>query len=144
MIKYEVDEVIKNIKESIKVWVEMFVYKRVNIFYKVVDLLLENIDEIVNILVFEIVKDIKFVRVEVERIVDFLRYIVDVGKNMEGEVISGDNFFGGIRNKMFYVLRVLLGIVLVIFFFNYFVNLLMLKIVLVFIGGNVVVLKFVI
>ncbi len=70
----------------------MPVYKRANIFHKAADLLLENIDEIANILVLEIAKDIKSARAEVERTADFLRYTADVGKNMEGEAISGDNF----------------------------------------------------
>ncbi len=49
----------------------MPVYKRANIFHKVADLLLENIDEIANILVLEIAKDIKSARAEVERTADF-------------------------------------------------------------------------
>ncbi len=58
----------------------MPVYKRANIFHKAADLLLENIDEIANILVLEIAKDIKSARAEVERTADFLRYTADVGK----------------------------------------------------------------
>lgn len=141
MTKHEVDEVIKNTKESIKVWAEMPVYKRANIFHKAADLLLENIDEIANVLVLEIAKDIKSARAEVERTADFLRYTADVGKNMEGEAISGDNFPGGTRNKMSYVSRVPLGTVLAISPFNYPVNLSMSKIAPALIGGNAVVLK---
>lgn len=141
MTKHEVDEAIKNTKESIKVWADMPVYKRANIFHKASDLLLENIDEIANILVLEIAKDIKSARAEVERTADFLRYTADVGKNMEGEAISGDNFPGGTRNKMSYVSRVPLGTVLAISPFNYPVNLSMSKIAPALIGGNAVVLK---
>ncbi|WP_343099051.1 aldehyde dehydrogenase family protein [Clostridioides difficile] len=67
----------------------MPVYKRDKIIHKAADLLLENIDEIDNILVLEIAKDIKSARAEVERTADYLRYKADVGKNRVGEWISG-------------------------------------------------------
>lgn len=112
--------------------------------YKVVDILLNNIDELLEFMMMEIVKDRKSCRLEVFRIVDFIRFIVDIVKNLFGESILGDSFLGFKNNKILIVKRELLGVVFVIFFFNYLINLLVFKIVLGLMVGNLVVLKFVI
>lgn len=141
MTREEVDQAIAGTKSSLHDWAEMPIYERARIFYEAADLIEIHRDEIANILVVEVAKDIISARSEVERTADFLRFTADVGKGMAGEAISGDNFPGGSRNKMSYVSRVPLGTVLAISPFNYPINLAMSKIAPALIGGNVVVLK---
>ncbi|MEG0496201.1 MAG: aldehyde dehydrogenase family protein, partial [Eubacterium sp.] len=137
----DVDAAIINTKENLEKWSEMPVYERASIFYRAAELLLDHVDEMADILVREVAKDIDSAKSEVTRTVDFLRYTADIGKSMAGESISGDNFPGGSKNKMSYVNRVPLGTVLAISPFNYPVNLAMSKIAPALIGGNAVILK---
>ncbi len=141
MTKTEVDKSIANTKENLAEWAKMPIYERANIFYKAAQLLEQNAQEIAQVLVMEIAKDEKSALSEVLRTADFLRYTADVGKSMEGEAISGENFPGGSKNKMSYVTRVPLGTILAISPFNYPVNLSVSKIAPALIGGNAVVLK---
>lgn len=99
--------------------------------------------EIVEIIMKEVGKSLKDVRNEVVCIVDFICYIVEEVFYMNGESMKGDSFFGGFKFKVVIVECVFLGVVFVIFFFNYLVNLVVVKLVFVFILGNVVIFKFV-
>ncbi len=141
MTQDEVDIAIKNTKKNLNLWSNTPVYKRANIFYKAATLLEESAQTIADLLVMEIAKDKKSSLSEVQRTADFLRYTADIGKSMEGQAISGENFPGGTRNKMSYVTRVPLGTVLAISPFNYPVNLSVSKIAPALIGGNAVILK---
>ena len=141
MSREEVDEAIASTKDSLQAWAEMPIYERAEIFYAAADLFEKHLDEMAEVLVQEVAKDLASARSEIERTADFLRYTADVGKSMAGEAISGDNFPGGTRNKISYVTRVPLGTVLAISPFNYPVNLAMSKIAPALIGGNTVILK---
>lgn len=141
MTRAEVDRAIDNTKMNLKVWAQMPIYERANIFYRAADLLEQHALEIARVLVMEIAKDEKSAISEVMRSADFLRYTADVGKSMEGEAISGENFPGGSKNKMSYVTRVPLGTILAISPFNYPVNLSISKVAPALIGGNAVILK---
>ena len=141
MSRQDVDRAIANTKTNLKVWAQMPIYERANIFYKAADLMEEHAREIAGVIMMEIAKDEKSAISEVMRSADFLRYTADVGKSMEGEAISGENFPGGSRSKMSYVTRVPLGTILAISPFNYPVNLSISKVAPALIGGNAVVLK---
>ncbi len=141
MTKDEVDMAIANTKANLQDWAKTPIYERANIFYKAALLLEQHAKEIAQVLVMEIAKDEKSALSEVMRTADFLRYTADVGKSMEGEAISGDNFPGGSQSKMSYVTRVPLGTILAISPFNYPINLSVSKIAPALIGGNAVVLK---
>jgi glyceraldehyde-3-phosphate dehydrogenase (NADP+) len=141
MTREDVDRAIANTKENMAVWAKMPVYERANILYRAAAILEEHVKEIAAVLVMEIAKDEKSAISEVTRTADFLRYTADVGKSMEGEAISGENFPGGSRSKMSYVTRVPLGTILAISPFNYPVNLSVSKIAPALMGGNAVVLK---
>lgn len=141
MTRDEVDQAIENTKVNFREWAQMPVYKRAEIFYKAAEMLEKHAETIADVIVMEIAKDKKSAVSEVIRTADFLRYTADVGKSMEGEAISGENFPGGSKNKMSYVTRVPLGTILAISPFNYPVNLSVSKIAPALIGGNAVLLK---
>ncbi|WP_040197310.1 NADP-dependent glyceraldehyde-3-phosphate dehydrogenase [Candidatus Soleaferrea massiliensis] len=141
MTRDEVDRAIRSTKNNLETWAQMPIFERANIFYRTADILEEQAEHIAKILVMEIAKDHKSALSEVTRTADLLRYTADVGKSMEGEAISGENFPGGTRSKMSYVTRVPLGTVLAISPFNYPVNLSVSKIAPALIGGNAVILK---
>lgn len=141
MTREEVDAAVQNTVENRKRWAETPVYERANIFHKAATILEQRTEEIAELLIREIAKDRKSAVAEVQRTADFLRYTADVGKSLEGQALSGENFPGGSRRKMSYVTRVPLGTVLAISPFNYPVNLSMSKIAPALIGGNAVVLK---
>lgn len=141
MSQSEVDEVILFSKESFQSWSRVPIYEKAAILYKAAAILEVRANEIAEILVMEIAKDRKSAISEVKRTVDFLRYTADVGKNMEGIALNGENFPGGSKNKISYVKRVPLGTVLSISPFNYPINLSASKVAPALIGGNTVILK---
>lgn len=141
MMREEVDVAIQNTVDSRRVWAATPIFERADLFHRAASILEKCAEELSEILVVEIAKDKKSALAEVQRTADFLRYTADIGKGMEGQAISGENFPGGSRNKMSYVNRVPLGTVLAISPFNYPVNLSMSKIAPALIGGNAVILK---
>lgn len=141
MSKDEADQAIANSKASQPAWEQTPLFRRAEVLYHAAQILEEHTEEIAEILVMEIAKDVKSAVSEVRRTADFLRYTADIGKGMEGTAVSGENFPGGGRNKISYVTRIPLGTVLAIAPFNYPVNLSMSKIAPALIGGNSVVLK---
>lgn len=141
MTKEEVTEAIQDTKLHGKTWAEWPIHERAEIFYRAADLLVERAEEIADILTMEVAKERKSALSEIVRSADLLRYTADMGKSMEGQAISGENFPGGSRRKMSFVRRVPLGTVLAISPFNYPVNLSVSKIAPALIGGNTVVLK---
>ncbi len=141
MTKEEVDTTIKASKKAQKKWEEVTVSERGDILYKAADLLLENIEELANLLMLEIGKDLKSARSEISRTADFIKFTADSGKNIPGESMTGDSFPGFMNNKITTVERKPLGVVLAISPFNYPVNLAASKIAPALIIGNSVVLK---
>ena len=141
MSKADVDQVISFAKESQKSWSDMPVSKRSEILHRAATLLEENCDELANVLMMEIGKDINSSISEVKRTADFIRFTADAGKNLEGETIAADTFPGFKKNKMSLVQRVPIGLVLAISPFNYPINLSASKIAPALVGGNSVILK---
>lgn len=137
----EADETVAASKKNLPLWMETPIYERADILYKAAALLEARADTIADLLVMEIAKDAKSALSEVKRTADFLRFTADVGKNIEGLAVSGENFPGGSRSKLSYVKRVPLGTVLAISPFNYPVNLSASKIAPALMGGNAVILK---
>lgn len=141
MSKEEVNEAVKNTKVNLETWAAMPIYERAEVLYKAAKLLKKREEFISDILVMEIAKDKKSALAEIQRSCDFLNFTADIGKSMEGQAISGENFPGGSKNKISYVSRVPLGTVLAISPFNYPINLSVSKIAPALIGGNAVLLK---
>lgn len=141
MTRLEAEQAILAARKSCSSWANTPVFQRAELFYKAAERLEVHQDEIAEILVMEIAKDKKSACSEISRTADFLRYTADMGKSMEGIAVAGDHFPGGARNKLSYVTRVPLGVVLAISPFNYPVNLSLSKIAPALIGGNTVVLK---
>ncbi|MDD6796109.1 MAG: NADP-dependent glyceraldehyde-3-phosphate dehydrogenase [Clostridiaceae bacterium] len=141
MSKEEVDESIQTAKEAQKLWKETTLNERVKVLYKAADLLEENVDEIANILMMEIAKDMKSAKSEVSRTADFIRFTADAAKNLSGESLPSDSFPGFKNDKVSMVKRVPLGVVLAISPFNYPINLAASKIAPAVVIGNSVVLK---
>lgn len=141
LTKEEVDGLVAASKENLAAWEEVPIYERANLLDRAATLLEERAEEIADILVMEIAKDQKSALSEVHRTADLLRFTADVGKNMEGLAVGGENFPGGSRNKLSYIKRVPLGTVLAISPFNYPVNLSASKIAPALMGGNSIILK---
>ena len=137
----EVDRAILAAKDAQKKWKLRTVNERAEILYRAADLLNEHIEELAQLLMLEIGKDMKSARSEISRTADFIRFTADSGKNLSGESIPGDSFPGFKNNKVSVVKREPLGVVLAISPFNYPVNLAASKIAPALVIGNSVVLK---
>ena len=141
MTKEEVDEVMASSKAAQRMWKETPLIERAQILNQAAFLLREHKEEIAQVLVREIAKDIKSSIAEVERTADFLLFTADAAKQMKGEMLQADAFPGYGTNKMSFISREPLGTVLAISPFNYPVNLSTSKIAPALVGGNTVVLK---
>ncbi|QUH27643.1 NADP-dependent glyceraldehyde-3-phosphate dehydrogenase [Vallitalea guaymasensis] len=137
----EVDKVVSKAQSSFGVWADKPVSERADIIHKSAAILEENSEEIANILTKEIAKDIKSARSEVIRTVDFIRFTADEGKRIQGETLQGDGFHGFSKDKLAFVTRESVGVVLAISPFNYPVNLSASKIAPALMAGNSVVFK---
>ena len=141
MTREEVDEAIGTAKAAQKEWKNVTIDEKAEILYRAADILLQNIEELAELMVREISKDLKSCRSEVERTADFIKFTADTAKNISGESIPGDSFPGGKTTKVSIVRREPLGVVLAISPFNYPVNLAASKIAPGLMAGNSVVLK---
>ena len=141
MSKEEASLVISNSKTSQKKWADMPISSRASILHKAAALLDENVEYLSYIMQKEIAKDKHSCDAEIKRTADFIRFTADAGKHLEGETIGADNFPGFKKNKISFVTKVPVGIVLAISPFNYPINLSASKIAPALIGGNSVILK---
>ncbi|MCT4543838.1 MAG: NADP-dependent glyceraldehyde-3-phosphate dehydrogenase [Vallitalea sp.] len=141
MTKEEVDIAVLDAKNAYPIWADKSVSERADVIHKAASILEENADEIAEILAKEIAKDIKSAKSEVIRTVDFMRFTADEGKRIQGETLQGDGFHGFSKNKIAFVTREPLGVVLAISPFNYPVNLSASKIAPALMAGNSVVFK---
>ncbi|SHH80220.1 NADP-dependent glyceraldehyde-3-phosphate dehydrogenase [Clostridium grantii] len=141
MTKEEVDEAINGVKEAYPKWAAFTSTERANVLLKAADLLEESAEELAEIMVREIAKNKKSALSEVIRTVDFIRYTAEEGKRIKGETLEGDTFNGYTKNKMSFVKREPLGVVLAISPFNYPVNLSASKIAPALAAGNGVIFK---
>lgn len=139
--KDEINDVIYSSKEAQKAWKDTPVSERAKILEKTADLLEENIEILSEILESEIAKDTDSAISEIRRTADFIRFTANEGMHSQGETIGADNFPGFKKNKISFVTRVPLGIVLAISPFNYPINLSASKIAPALMAGNSVILK---
>lgn len=141
MNEREVDASIQNSQLSQLSWGETPINKRSEILHRAADILSNKVDFLVSILQKEIAKDKKSSISEIQRTVDFIRFVAEEGKHLHGETVSSENFPGFNKNKISFVTRVPIGVVLAISPFNYPINLSASKIAPALIAGNSVVLK---
>ncbi len=141
MTKEEVDRAIDGAKKAYPVWASKSVSERADILHKAAGLLEDNVDQIADILAKEIAKDLNSAKSEVIRTVDFMRFTADEGKRIQGETLQGDGFHGFSKDKLAFVTREPVGVVLAISPFNYPVNLSASKIAPALMAGNSVVFK---
>lgn len=141
MCQSEVDQAINYARQSQKSWRDLPMNKRADILYKAANLIIEYEEELAEFLVLEIAKDYKSSLSEVRRTADFIRFTADASKQIHGEAIPGDSFPGSKRNKISFVSRVPLGVVLAISPFNYPINLAASKVAPALVAGNSVVFK---
>ncbi|MDD3174488.1 MAG: NADP-dependent glyceraldehyde-3-phosphate dehydrogenase [Herbinix sp.] len=139
--KNEIDNIIANSKEAQKSWKDTPVSERAKILSKAADILEDNIEFLSKILEVEIAKDTDSAISEIRRTADFIRFTANEGMHIQGETIGADNFPGYKKNKISFVTRVPLGIVLAISPFNYPINLSASKIAPALMAGNSVILK---
>lgn len=139
--KEDIHKTIQVAKQSQKEWAVVPIFERANIMYKAAQLLEERAEEIAHVLMFEVAKDYKSALSEVLRSADFIRFSADIAKSLEGNALNGESFPGGSKNKISFVKRVPLGVVLAISPFNYPINLSVSKIAPALMIGNSVVLK---
>lgn len=141
MTQSEVDETIARSKNALKEWKKVPLYERADMLYRCAQLLLDKEDELANLLVREVAKDLKSAKSEVSRTADFIRFTADIAKSMHGETIQSDRFPGFENNKISLVTRDPIGVVLAISPFNYPVNLAASKLAPALVAGNTVVFK---
>lgn len=141
MNEKEVNTTVTNAKLSQITWGETPINERAGILHKAAEILLENKHELSLILQKEIAKDKKSSLSEIERTADFIKFTADEGKHLHGETVGSENFPGFKKNKISFVTRVPVGVVLAISPFNYPINLAASKIAPALIAGNSVVLK---
>jgi glyceraldehyde-3-phosphate dehydrogenase (NADP+) len=137
----EVDQIIYNAKSAQNLWADTPINERAEILNKAADLLIEHIEVLSGILETEIAKDRSSASSEIKRTADFIKFTAAEGKHMYGDTIAADSFPGYKKNKVSFVTRVPLGVVLAISPFNYPINLSASKIAPALIAGNSVVLK---
>lgn len=141
LTKDEIDEIIHIAKEAEKTWKDTPVSERSKILERAADILEENVDLLSGILETEIAKDTDSSISEIKRTADFIRFTANEGMHMQGETIGADNFPGFKKNKISFVTRVPLGVVLAISPFNYPINLSASKVAPALMAGNSVILK---
>ena len=141
MSRQQVDLAVAKARGALESWANTPLYKRAEIMRKAAYLLDERAEEIGDKLMMEVAKQRSSAVAEVKRTADFLRFTADAAKSLEGMAVGGENFPGGSKNKLSYVKRVPLGVVLAISPFNYPVNLSASKVAPALVAGNCVVLK---
>lgn len=141
MSQSEVNVAIQSAKTAQAQWANVPIDQKTQILYKTASLLVEHADELAHILMFEVGKDLKSAKGEIIRTADLIRSTANHANVLTGESIVGDNYPGGVKNKMAFTARVPLGVVLAISPFNYPINLAASKIAPAILAGNAVVFK---
>ncbi len=140
--KEQVDKAYEAARSSQKEWGNIEIYKKVDMFNKVADELLDRKNDIAKILSEEIAKPIKDSLSEVERTALLIKTTAEYAKTLRSESIDGDSERGYKKNQKLGITRKIpVGIVLCISPFNYPINLSASKLAPALIGGNTVVFK---
>ena len=141
MTKEEVDLAIHGAVQAQKQWALLPVHERGQLLLDWADELATMSDEIAEMIMKEVGKAYSAAKNEVLRTSDLIRYTVEEGKRIHGEVMTGDSFQGSNANKVAIVRKEPIGVILAISPFNYPVNLSAAKIAPALISGNTVILK---
>ncbi|WP_309864945.1 NADP-dependent glyceraldehyde-3-phosphate dehydrogenase [Desmospora profundinema] len=141
MTREEVDRALSKSRRVQKEWAKVPLYERGQILLTWADELIKRSDEIADMIMKEVGKKKSSAKDEVTRTADLIRYTVEEGKRIHGEMMKGDSFQGGSAGKVAIIEREALGLVLAISPFNYPVNLSAAKLAPALISGNAVVLK---
>lgn len=123
-----------------KVMKKMPAYERAKILLRVAQLLDERSEQIAKMLVQEAGKPIQDARREIKRALQVLQLSADEAKQINGEVVQMDSVEGG-ENRIGFVKKVPLGVVVAITPFNFPLNLALHKIGPAIAAGNTVILK---
>ncbi|MDA5559544.1 NADP-dependent glyceraldehyde-3-phosphate dehydrogenase [Exiguobacterium sp. MMG028] len=141
MSRDEVDAAIHGAKRAQQEWAALPVNKRAELLYAWAEKLEERVDEIGQIIMQEVGKNLNDAKKEVVRTAEIIRYTAEEGIRFNGGFMQGDSFPGGSKNKMAIIKKEALGVVLAISPFNYPVNLAAAKIAPALVTGNAVVFK---
>ncbi|MET3504562.1 aldehyde dehydrogenase family protein [Halalkalibacter oceani] len=136
----EAEEAVNLAVSAKKKLAELPLWKRAEILNKAADKLIERIEEIAALIVFENGKSIKDARGEVIRTASTLRFSADAAKELQGEMIPIDAMEGG-EGRLAFTLREPVGIVAAISGFNFPLLIGAHKIGPALAGGNPVILK---
>lgn len=141
MEEKEIEEVMQSARQAQKEWQALAVVERAQILHQAAQLLKKEAVEIGTLLSKEIAKSRAASIQEVERTADLIAYTAEEGCRMEGQILEGGSFSKKDQNKIAFVHKEAMGVVLAIAPFNYPVNLAASKIAPALIGGNTVVFK---
>lgn len=141
MTQDEVDRAVKLAKEAQPLWADKTVNERAALLHRWAKVLLEKKESIGNMIADEVGKSPSSAIGEVVRTAEIIQYTAEEGVRIHGELMKGESFPGGSKNKIALVEKSPLGVVLAISPFNYPVNLAAAKIAPALIGGNTVVFK---
>lgn len=141
MSQQDVDNKIQKAKKALVTWKKTTLYERGEYLFKVADLFEEKIEELANLLMLEVGKDLKSAKSEVIRTADLIRQTVETSKNVYHQAIPADTVAGVKKGKTAITSREPVGVVLAISPFNYPVNLAVSKLAPALMGGNTVVFK---
>lgn len=141
MEEKEIEEVMQSARQAQKEWQALAVVERAQILHQAAQLLKKEAVEIGTLLSKEIAKSKAASIQEVERTADLIAYTAEEGCRMEGQILEGGSFSKKDQNKIAFVHKEPMGVVLAIAPFNYPVNLAASKIAPALIGGNTVVFK---
>lgn len=141
MTKEEVDQAVSGAAAAQKEWAKVPIHERGRILLAWADELVAMAEPIAEMIMREVGKKKSAAKDEVIRTADLIRYNVEEGKRLHGEMMKGDSFYGGSAKKVAMIEKEPLGVILAISPFNYPVNLSAAKIAPALITGNAVVLK---
>lgn len=137
----EIHKAVEACARAQKKWREVPLAGRSEILLRCADLLEKNREELAQLLVREIAKDINSSRSEVTRTASLIRNTVQFAKTLTGEAVEGGALGEDTAYKTAIVHRVPIGVILAVSPFNYPINLAMSKIAPALVMGNAVVLK---
>lgn len=141
MSQVDVDNKINNATEALKSWKKTTIYERGEYLHKVANLFEEKVEELANLLMLEVGKDLKSAKAEVIRTADLIRQTIETAKNVYNQSIPADTVAGVKKGKTAITSREPVGVVLAVSPFNYPVNLSVSKLAPALMGGNTVIFK---
>ena len=142
MAKDEIDGVFSNALDAQKAWAKIALDDRAAVLKKAAELLRQNIEEILEIKVLEIAKNVGSAKSSILRSADIIDFTADQMDVVNGqEVLYSKDFPGGGEKKTAHIIKEPVGVVLAISPFNYPINLAVTKIAPALLAGNSVVVK---